>query len=62
MTEATAVLEAPLEQSERDQLIKLLDEFLSTGQERSIVPITEVQDLALDIRLILSPAAKQEPA
>lgn len=41
---------------ERAALTRILDDFLSTGQTRNLVPISEVQNLALDLRLVLNPA------
>lgn len=43
---------------ERTALTRILDDFLSTGQTRNLVPISEVQNLALDLRLVLNPVGE----
>lgn len=48
----------PLSTDERIALTRLLDEFLSTGQTRNLIPMSEVQNLALDLRLILNPSGR----
>lgn len=52
------VLDAPFTESERAEITRLLDEFLATGSTRNLVPMSEVQNLALDLRLILNPVPK----
>lgn len=51
-----------LSATDRVVLTQMLDAFLSTGQTRSLVPISEVQNLALDMRRVLNPVmATSEP-
>ncbi len=59
MTDSTVmdreIEETPLSVTDRAELTRMLDTFLATGATRNIVPMSEVQDLALDLRLILNP-------
>lgn len=52
------VEDTPLSTTDRAELTRMLDAFLSTGATRSIVPMSEVADLVLDMRLILNPVVK----
>lgn len=61
MTE-TAVLEQDVTDSQRDELVRLLDEFLATATHRNLVPVGEVEDLALDLRNVLAPPVKADAA
>lgn len=45
----------PIEQSDIDEALALVDRFLAETSGRTLVPQGEVADFALDLRLILSP-------
>jgi hypothetical protein len=42
----------PISDNERASLLALLDQFLA-GTTRNLIPVAEVQDLALDMRNVL---------
>ena len=49
-------LEVTLSDAERiEMMVQMLDNFLSSGMERSLIPVAEVTNLALDLRLALKP-------
>lgn len=45
---------AVVTQSQVDELLELLDQFLATTASRNLVPAGEVQDLALDMRNVMT--------
>lgn len=52
----TAVLEATVEQ----KLTKLMDDFMVTITERTIVETSEVLDFVLDMRQVVTTSQKEE--
>jgi hypothetical protein len=50
---ATPISSSKINTAERDELLKMIDEFTSTITSRNIIPSSELVNFALDLRLVL---------